>query len=79
MSEICEIFVKDAHGYTRADTPWIVEEHDSVRGRFARYFSWLGLGAFGRTVSQEIVRRRRISFLRAAACIAVLWLAAYLI
>jgi len=67
--------VTDAHGYTRERSPWIMDEHKSVYGKLIHYLSGGGMRTFGRTVSQEIVRRRQRRFLITFAVLAALWLA----
>lgn len=73
MSVVNDIFVKDAHGYTRSETPWILAEHVSVYGKLVQYLSGGGMGAFGRTVRQEEARRRHRRFLVACGFLAALW------
>lgn len=65
----------DAHPYTRSESPWILGEHHSVYGKLIHYLAGGGMEAFGRTVKQEEVRRRRRRFLSAAGLLAVGWLA----
>lgn len=66
--------VSDAHAYTRSSCPWIIAEHRSVYGKLIHYIAGGGMLAFGRTVRQEEVRRRRIRFLSGVAVVAALWL-----
>ena len=75
MSGVYTELVTDAHGYTRERSPWIMDEHKSVYGKLIHYLSGGGMRTFGRTVSQEIVRRRQRRFLITFAVLAALWLA----
>lgn len=75
MSGVHTTLVTDAHGYTREPEPWIMEEHKSVYGKLIHYLSGGGMRTFGRTVSQEKVRRRQRRFLILFTVMAVLWLA----
>jgi len=78
MSKIGPTAVGDAHPYTRADVPWIIGEPLSC-GKLILYISGGGMRTFGRTVSQEVVRRRQRRFLAVAAAIAVAWTALYVL
>ena len=75
MSGIHTSVMADAHPYTRSESPWILGEHRSVYGKLIHYLAGGGMGAFGRTVRQEEVRRRRTRFLSAAGVLAAAWLA----
>lgn len=75
MSGVHTTLVTDAHGYTRERSPWIMDEHKSVYGKLIHYLAGGGMRTFGRTVSQEIVRRRQTRFLVWFAVLATLWLA----
>jgi len=75
MSGVHTTLVTDAHGYTREPEPWIMDEHKSVYGKLIHYLAGGGMRTFGRTVSQEIVRRRQRRFLVAFAILAALWFA----
>ena len=79
MSGVHTELVTDAHGYTRAHLPWIMEEHKSVYGKLIHYLSGGGMRTFGRTVSQEIVRRRQRRFLVFASVMGGLWLIFYFV
>ena len=74
MSAIHTSVVTDAHAYTRSRCPWIMEEHRSVYGKLIHYLAGGGMVAFGRTVKQEEVRRRRMRFLVGASAVAAVWL-----
>ena len=74
MAAIHTSVVTDAHAYTRSQTPWILPEHRSVYGKLINYLAGGGMGAFGRTVRQEEVRRRQRRFLVVAAFLACAWL-----
>ena len=74
MGAIHTSVVTDAHAYTRSQCPWIISEHRSVYGKLIQYIAGGGMLAFGRTVRQEEVRRRRTRFLAASSAFAVLWL-----
>ena len=74
MSAIHTSVVTDAHAYTRSRCPWIMSEHRSVYGKLMHYIAGGGMVAFGRTVRQEEVRRRRIRFLAGSSVVAALWL-----
>jgi len=71
--------VRDAHPYTREDVPWIIGEPCSVRDRLFRYLSGGGMRTFGRTITQELARKRHRRFLFAAAAIAVAWAVFYVV
>ena len=75
MGEIHTSVVTDAHAYTRSRCPWIISEHRSVYGKLMHYIAGGGMLAFGRTIKQEEVRRRRMRFLVGSSVVAVLWLA----
>ena len=64
----------DAHGYTRSETPWIIDEPSSSGGRLAHYISGGGIRSFGRTIQQEEAHRKHVRFLTGAAVFFVLWL-----
>ena len=66
--------VREAHPYTRSESPWILGEYSSVYGKLIHYLSGGGMSTFGRTVRQEEVRIRRGRFFVAVGAIAVLWL-----
>ena len=77
MSAIHTTLVTDAHGYTRERSPWIIDDgdgKDSVCGKLVRYLSGGGIRTLGRTVSQEIARRKQRRFLFFAAGLAALWM-----
>ena len=74
MGAIHTSVVTDAHAYTRSRCPWIMAEHSSVYGKLIHYIAGGGMVAFGRTVRQEEVRRRRTRFLVGSSVVAVLWL-----
>ena len=74
MGAIHTSVVTDANAYTRSRSPWIMAEHRSVYGKLIHYLAGGGMVAFGRTVRQEEVRRRRTRFLVGSSVVAVLWL-----
>ena len=74
MSGIHTEIVLPAHAYTRSESPWIIERHDSVYGKLIHYISGGGMRMFGRTVHQEEVRRRQRRFCVEVAVLAALWL-----
>ena len=74
MGAIHTSVVTDAHAYTRSSCPWIMAEHRSVYGKLIHYLAGGGMVAFGRTVRQEEVRRRRTRFLVGSSVVAVRWL-----
>ena len=74
MSGVHTTLVTDAHGYTRESEPWIMDEHKSVYGKLIHYLAGGGMRTFGRTVSQEIVRRRQCRFLVFASVMGGLWI-----
>ena len=74
MSAIHTSVVADAHAYTRSRCPWIIAEHTSVYGKLIHYIAGGGMVAFGRTVRQEEVRRRRVRFLVGSSVVFALWL-----
>ena len=73
MSGVHTTLVTDAHGYTRETEPWIMDEHKSAYGKLIHYLAGGGMRTFGRTVSQEIVRRRQRRFMMMFAVLAALW------
>ena len=75
---IAAAVVKPAHGYTREDSPWIIEGPDAFRCRLVRFLAGGGMHTFGRTISQEIARAKHRRFMFATAAIAVCWLALYI-
>ena len=79
MSEVNDIIVKDAHGYTRSETPWILGEHLSPYGKLFHYLSGGGMQTFGRTVHQEEVRRRHNRCFILAGALVLGWTILYLI
>ena len=79
MSGIHTTVVTHAHDYTSAESPWILDEHRSVYGKLIHYLSGGGMSTFGRTVAQEVVRRRHRRFLAVAGGIGVLWCIFYFI
>ena len=74
MCAIHTSVVTHAHAYTRSRSPWIMAAPRSVCGRLVHYLAGGGIGAFGRTVRQEEVRRRQTRFLAASAVVAAGWL-----
>jgi len=79
MRRLVTSVVADAHGYTRTDSPWIIEEHKSIYGKLIHYLSGGGMSTFGRSVAQEVVRRRQRTFLCWAGGLCVLWLIFYFV
>lgn len=73
MSAIHTSVVRDAHSYTRSDTPWIMDDAGAVYGKLIHYISGGGMRAFGRTVRQEEIGRRHRRFAVVAIAFAVLW------
>ena len=73
MSGIHTSVVTAAHSYTRNDSPWILGEYKSIYGKLIHYLSGGGMTTFGRTVTQERVRRAHRRFLVWAAVLAVTW------
>lgn len=73
MGKVPTKLVGDAHAYTRSDVPWTIETAKIGRGRLFRYLSG-GTRTFGRTVSQEQTRRKRVRFLVVFSALAVVWL-----
>ena len=55
MSGIHTSVLRESHPYTRSESPWILEEHQSVYGKLIHYIAGGGMEAFGRTVKQEEV------------------------
>lgn len=79
MSEVITAeVVKPAHGYTREDSPWIIDSSDVFRCRLVRFLAGGGMQTFGRTISQEIARAKHRRFMFAAAVIAACWLVLYI-
>lgn len=79
MSSFNDIFVGDAHSYTRSETPWILGDQQSFSGKLIRYISGGGMRTFGRTVKQEEARRRHRRFLVVSALLTVIWTFFYFI
>lgn len=79
MSAIHTTGVTAAHGYTSAETPWIIDGESNGHERLVRYISAGGMRTFGRTVAQEIVRRKQRRFLALSAVLAVVWAILYFI
>lgn len=79
MSRIHTSVVTDAHEYTRADSPWILDEYKSIYGKLIHYLSGGGMNTFGRTLKQERVRRRQIRFLVWSGVLAVVWALFYFV
>ena len=79
MSEIITAeVIKPAHGYTREDSPWIIEGPDAFRCRLVRFLAGGGMHTFGRTISQEMARAKHRRFMFVVAAIAVCWLVLYI-
>lgn len=64
---------RDAHPYARSKTPWILSEY-TICGKLIHYLSAGGMRTFGRTVYQEIARRRQRRFLFIASVLGIVWL-----
>ena len=64
--------VRDAHSYTRVDSPWKLEQYGK---KLFRYISGGGIRSLGRTVEQELADAKRRRFLAVSAAVAALWLA----
>lgn len=79
MSGIHTETVGDAHGYTREDTPWILDARPSVCGRLVHYLSGGGMRTFGRTIVQERAKRRHRRFLMVAGALGAVWLVFYFV
>jgi len=79
MSAIHTTGVTAAHDYTSAETPWIIDGEATGREKLVRYISAGGMRTFGRTVEQEIVRRKQRRFLALSAVLAVAWALLYFI
>ena len=85
MSAIHTSTVGSVHEYTRSPTPWLLDVNREAFGettdgkrfgwRLFHYISGGGMRAFGRSVRQEEVDRRRNRFLAAAGVFAAIWLA----
>ncbi len=74
MSGIHTEVVSPAHAYTRSDSPWILDRHESAYGKLIHYLSGGGMRTFGRTVRQEETRRRQRRFCIEFAVLAFVWL-----
>lgn len=77
MSGIHTSVAPTAHGYTRSNTPWILNDDQTIYGRLVHYLSGGGLRTFGRTVKQEQTRMRQRRFLTWAGVIGFVWLVFY--
>lgn len=64
--------VGDAHSYTRADSPWKLDQYSK---KLFRYISGGGIKSLGRTVEQELDDAKRTRFLVASAVLAAIWAA----
>ena len=71
--------MESIHGYTRVESPWIIGEYKSIYGKLIHYISGGGMTTFGRTVAQEVVRRKHRQFYFWAALLAVVWLYYYFV
>ncbi len=78
-SRVHTAVVAPAHAYTRSDSPWIMDADQSVYGRLIHYISGGGMSTFGRTVRQEVMRRRQRRFLAFAGALAVVWAIFYFV
>lgn len=86
MGRIPTSIVRDAHAYTRSETPWILDSCGDEGGsdasakaprrgwRLFRYFSGRGFRGLGRTVEEMEVDAKRTRFLVAFGVLAFLWL-----
>ncbi len=86
MSRYSNSIVRDAHAYTRSDTPWRMDDdiNDSggvasdgahrSRRRLFRYLAGGGLGGIGRSVAEEEADAKRTRFLVKAFLLALVWL-----
>ena len=80
MSGLFTETVTAAHAYTRAKSPWILEESEPTkRGRLVHYLSGGGMATFGRTIKQELVSSRHRRFLAVSAIIGVVYLVFYFV
>ena len=77
MSGIHTSIVTSAHDYTRSDSPWILDEYESIYGKLIHYLSGGGMTTFGRTAKQERVRRRHRRFLTWSGALALVWVIFY--
>jgi len=85
MSAIHTSTLGSVHEYTRSTTPWLLDENREASGetsdgkkfgwRLFHYISGGGMGAFGRSVKQEELDRKRNRFLVAAGVFGAIWLA----
>jgi len=85
MSAIHTSTVVTAHEYTRSPMPWLLDENREASGetsdgkkfgwRLFHYISGGGMRAFGRSVRQEELDRKRNRFLVASGVVAAMWLA----
>lgn len=85
MKNIRPTFVSDAHAYTRAKLPWLLDAYTEAKGETTtgKKFGWKlfhyiaggGMKVFGRTVRQELADARQTRFLAAAAVFVCAWLA----
>ena len=73
MSGIHTSVVREAHAYTRSDTPWILSDSSASCGKLIHYISGGGMRAFGRTVRQEEIGRRHRRLFAVAIAFAGLW------
>ena len=85
MKKIRPTFVSDAHAYTRAKLPWLLDAYTEAKGETTtgKKFGWKlfhyiaggGMKVFGRTIRQELADAQQNRFLAAAAVFGVVWLA----
>ena len=74
MSAIHTSVVSETHAYAHSSAPWTAGERQTGVGRLIYYLSGGGMHAFGRTLQQEIARRKHVRFLSFAAVLGVGWL-----
>jgi hypothetical protein len=70
---------RKAHERESDKVPWILVDDLSMKGRLVHYLSGGGMRTFGRTLSQDVARRRHRRFMFVSAAIAVSWLVLWLV
>ena len=85
MKKIRPTFVSDAHAYTRAKLPWLLDAYTEAKGETTtgKKFGWKlfhyiaggGMKFFGRSVEQELADAQQTRFLVVAAVLGAVWLA----
>ena len=80
MTLLTTSMVREVHRYTQDDSPWIIVNRGiGEKGRLVHYIAGGGMKSFGRTLAQDIARRKHRAFKIVAAVLALGWLAGLVI